>query len=833
MPTITELTPPATLPLTGTELVPLVQSGTTKHAPVSAFSGGGSSAVSVLDYGADPTGVTDSTTAIQAAINYAFPLGINVYIPHGIYKVTAHLTIGTTAVASPTNLVGGWKIYGDGAGILPSGIGGGTVILLYGTGVDAILKIGSSAWRFCDFSDFTLMTNSTAGATYGMLFNSTEFSQHTVKNVNISQYPGNSGGGPSIAFGVLQGTGVNGEFIRFEDCKINGVDKVLYSNAGQAFVHRFDHCTVQSLNAGGIYFDLDNYTVQGGGLVVIDFEATATQASGISNSTLLHVGVGVTNQQDNSPITFLGGRIENLTQIYSSPVGQTANLGVNLSFRGMEMGIDFDPTVVALTKSAVIDTSGNGDIIKIDACRIFANQLTCTFPLRGFQWNSLYVDTCRFESFARKPDIILTTPVIANTGFSRVRFKDCTWTPAGITYLRGVPLTMDMNWEQNVAFPGRRSIAPGDAWVQSGWPQQWISHPEIGTSYGAAVTPTSPWVLSSGTIGLWDYNNGSGGQVTAGGTVPRASTPFARVLKIPHGATLYQDLTSLDLSAGLYTTTFEGLTINTFVWELQVYNLLNAAGKLQIVDSVSGVVYADYEFPIQLLNPGPQLISLSANILQTGVISYPRIKIVNTDPSATLIIDLVQQSFYASLDACRSPAMVPGIYVDEASVVDYLIAISRLALPVIADGYGSSGSPPNLASDIYRSSTDNKLTYYTGSRWNKALESPNAGYAGAAYSPTIAINATTSGAWGIYVSDNVDFAVSSPTGPLFGGQVLTIRVLNQTGGAIGVLTFGAKYKIGAAWVQPASGKNRSIQFQYDQFADLWYEISRSAADVNN
>ena len=56
--------------------------------------------VSVLDFGADPTGATDSTTAIQNAIN-SIPLLVNstdhgyeLYFPPGIYKITSTLTVG-------------------------------------------------------------------------------------------------------------------------------------------------------------------------------------------------------------------------------------------------------------------------------------------------------------------------------------------------------------------------------------------------------------------------------------------------------------------------------------------------------------------------------------------------------------------------------------------------------------------------------------------------------------------------------------------------------------------------------------------------------------------
>ena len=49
--------------------------------------------VSVKDFGADPTGVSNSTTAIQAAITYAGISGGLVIFPAGTYKVTSQITI--------------------------------------------------------------------------------------------------------------------------------------------------------------------------------------------------------------------------------------------------------------------------------------------------------------------------------------------------------------------------------------------------------------------------------------------------------------------------------------------------------------------------------------------------------------------------------------------------------------------------------------------------------------------------------------------------------------------------------------------------------------------
>lgn len=51
--------------------------------------------VSVLDFGADPTGVADSTAAIQAAINSLGTNGGSIYFPVGVYKVTTQININS------------------------------------------------------------------------------------------------------------------------------------------------------------------------------------------------------------------------------------------------------------------------------------------------------------------------------------------------------------------------------------------------------------------------------------------------------------------------------------------------------------------------------------------------------------------------------------------------------------------------------------------------------------------------------------------------------------------------------------------------------------------
>ena len=64
--------------------------------------------ISVLDFGADPTGTSDSTTAITNALNYSISLGKSLYFPAGVYN---HTTITITTNNRPSFIM-----YGDSGG---------------------------------------------------------------------------------------------------------------------------------------------------------------------------------------------------------------------------------------------------------------------------------------------------------------------------------------------------------------------------------------------------------------------------------------------------------------------------------------------------------------------------------------------------------------------------------------------------------------------------------------------------------------------------------------------------------------------------------------------
>lgn len=87
------------------------------------------SAINVLDYGADPTGLTECSAQIQAALTFAYTSGNVLYIPSGRYLVNTSLDVGAgnigdiviygnnaTLKTTNTTIQGILYIHGDSAG---------------------------------------------------------------------------------------------------------------------------------------------------------------------------------------------------------------------------------------------------------------------------------------------------------------------------------------------------------------------------------------------------------------------------------------------------------------------------------------------------------------------------------------------------------------------------------------------------------------------------------------------------------------------------------------------------------------------------------------------
>lgn len=97
------------------------------------------------------------------------------------------------------------------------------------------------------------------------------------------------------------------------------------------------------------------------------------------------------------------------------------------------------------------------------------------------------------------------------------------------------------------------------------------------------------------------------------------------------------------------------------------------------------------------------------------------------------------------------------------------------------------------------------------------------------YSASMTPNAALGNVFTITATNNTAFTINAPTNP-GNGQRAVFTIRNTSGGALGVATWNAVFKM-VAWTQPANGFSRSIQFHYD--GTNWVEEFRSAADVPN
>jgi hypothetical protein len=98
-----------------------------------------------------------------------------------------------------------------------------------------------------------------------------------------------------------------------------------------------------------------------------------------------------------------------------------------------------------------------------------------------------------------------------------------------------------------------------------------------------------------------------------------------------------------------------------------------------------------------------------------------------------------------------------------------------------------------------------------------------------AYSASITPDASAGQAQTITATNATAFTINAPTN-LVTDQLLTLTIRNTSGGALGVATFNAIFKM-SAWTQPATGNSRSITFRYD--GTNLIEIARTPADVPN
>lgn len=115
---------------------------------------------------------------------------------------------------------------------------------------------------------------------------------------------------------------------------------------------------------------------------------------------------------------------------------------------------------------------------------------------------------------------------------------------------------------------------------------------------------------------------------------------------------------------------------------------------------------------------------------------------------------------------------------------------------------------------------------------------PPAAVQAATYSASITVYSDAFSVISIPVTNGTAFTITNPqeaahiapTTIMHPGPI-TFDILNSSGGAMGVITWGAKYALAGAFTNPANGKSRSITFYYNPVRDRWVELSRATADI--
>lgn len=203
--------PLATTPLTGTEVVPVVQSGITRRAPVNALT----PFINVKSYGAIGNGAADDTTAIQAAIVAAETAGQGaLYFPGGVYRTTAQLRVRRPISICGTNAATGETGANQrGALILCEATAGNAAILVQPDAAAAI-------WGLI-IRDISINGNAVADGIVLSAINGQTISQCAFENLVIRSCRDGIRGSGTTSAGVYQNEFNN---IKLTDCRRAGFD---------------------------------------------------------------------------------------------------------------------------------------------------------------------------------------------------------------------------------------------------------------------------------------------------------------------------------------------------------------------------------------------------------------------------------------------------------------------------------------------------------------------------------------------------------------------------------------------------------------------------------
>jgi hypothetical protein len=104
-----------------------------------------------------------------------------------------------------------------------------------------------------------------------------------------------------------------------------------------------------------------------------------------------------------------------------------------------------------------------------------------------------------------------------------------------------------------------------------------------------------------------------------------------------------------------------------------------------------------------------------------------------------------------------------------------------------------------------------------------------------AYSASMTPNLNATDCFVIRVTNGTAFTINAPAAPALpfrDGQLMRITIRNESGGALGAITWAGGYN-GPVFTSPANTFNRTIEFIYDIDFTIWRQQWATGVDIPN
>jgi hypothetical protein len=466
--------------------------------------------LSVIDFGADRTGAVDSTTAFQNAINAANPLGVDVFIPGGTYKLSSAITLDNSADGTQTSLRTSL------VGTNPHGC-----VLNFGTGAYNCITIKGS--------------NTNGGAD----------SLQRCENLFV-----NKADNLGIGFAFEQHS-----HLQVKNCRVNGANTGMYCQDVQEST--FENCLVAFAN---------------GGFVAIPFQSfTAFNAITFLNCKFGNCNQFGLDLQNVAAVNFFGGSIEGNTTNSASQVtwGVRCIINADATLQGT-VGVNFFGTYIENNGFNGTPNTPNADIWIVNSTSPSTyNIVGCSFQRHSFfSTNCIRLDTsgafqqnlnitgCGFRGYsdytasAGRPYWLVSTPA-PTTQVSAIgnTYQSATETP---TNLLANSLTKVFS-----ANTSAQSIPNNAFTVVTGWTNTFDSHGDFTASAGVFTAPVAGFYEVAANISFGALTGGAGVAVAASifvGGVERARGTLDATVTSTFGVTGSQVKALLSLTAGQTVT---------------------------------------------------------------------------------------------------------------------------------------------------------------------------------------------------------------------------------------------------------------------------------------